>query len=588
MKYTLTAASLIRLSILLVGLLTSSATVETLNAAEPATDKASQAAAAMSPPGKPGSQTPQQFSRDQTVAQKLDYLLYLPKNYEANSGERYPLVLFLHGAGERGNNLDLVKKHGPPKLVEAGQQFPFVLVSPQCPTDQTWDQPTLSGLLDEIIATHSIDVDRVYLTGLSMGGYGTWDLGLAQPERFAAIAPICGGGELLQVLLVPSAKREVLQQLPVRVFHGGKDPVVPVGESERMVEGLKRLGAKDVELTVYPEASHDSWTQTYDNPAFFDWMLKQNRSGSNEPSLSGNPVFKGWYADPEGIVFDDTYWIFPTYSAPYNEQTFFDCFSSKDLVTWTKHEHILDNKEVKWAWRAMWAPSIIRKDGKYFFFFGANDIQNNDAVGGIGVAVADQPSGPYKDYLGKPLVDKFHNGAQPIDQFVFKDADGTHYLIYGGWRHCNIARLKDDFTGFVPFEDGSIFKEITPEGYVEGPFMFIRDGKYYFMWSEGGWTGPNYSVAYGVADSPFGPFKRIAKVLKQDPEIGTGAGHHSVIQVPGTEKYYAVYHRRPIGETDGNSRVVCIDPMEFDENGLIKPIKITNEGVAAQTIDAKE
>ena len=166
----------------------------------------------------------------------------------------------------------------------------------------------------------------------------------------------------------------------------------------------------------------------------------------------------------------------------------------------------------------MWAPSVIEKGGKYYFFFGANDIQNDGAVGGIGVAVADQPSGPFKDHLGKPLIGKFHNGAQPIDQFVFSDADGTHYLIYGGWRHCNIARLNDDFTGFVPFEDGTTFKEITPEGYVEGPFMFIRDGKYYFMWSEGGWTGPDYSVAYAIADSPFGPFQRIAKVLKQDPE----------------------------------------------------------------------
>ena len=295
--------------------------------------------------------------------------------------------------------------------------------------------------------------------------------------------------------------------------------------------------------------------------------------------MSGNPVFEGWYADPEGIIFGDTYWIYPTYSAPYDKQVFFDCFSSKDLVTWTKHSRILDTDDVKWAKRAMWAPSVIEKEGKYYFFFGANDIQNNETLGGIGVAVADEPAGPFKDYLGKPLIGKFHNGAQPIDQFAFRDADGTHYLIYGGWRHCNIARLNDDFTGFVPFDYGTTFKEITPDGYVEGPFMFIRDGKYYFMWSEGGWTGPNYSVAYAIANSPFGPFKRIAKVLKQDPKVATGAGHHSVIHVPGTDDYYAVYHRRPLGETDGNSRVTCIDRMEFDEDGFIKPIRITHEGV---------
>ena len=306
--------------------------------------------------------------------------------------------------------------------------------------------------------------------------------------------------------------------------------------------------------------------------------------GADEGKTSGNPVFDGWYADPEGVIFGDMYWIYPTYSARYDEQVFFDCFSSKDLVTWEKHSRILDSAEVKWARRAMWAPSVVEKDGKYFFFFGANDIQNDQAIGGIGVTVADQPSGPFKDYLGKPLIGKFHNGAQPIDQFVFKDKGGTYYLIYGGWRHCNIARLNDDFTGFVAFADGTTFKEITPQGYVEGPFIFIREGKYYFMWSEGGWTGPNYSVAYAIADSPFGPFERIGKVLKQDPKIATGAGHHSVIHVPGTDEYYAVYHRRPLGETDGNSRVTCIDRMEFDEDGFIKPIRITHEGVPARRL----
>jgi beta-xylosidase len=298
-----------------------------------------------------------------------------------------------------------------------------------------------------------------------------------------------------------------------------------------------------------------------------------------------NPVFPGWYADPEGIVFDKTYWIYPTFSAPYDQQLHFDAFSSPDLVTWTKHEKILSTTEIKWATRAMWAPSVILKDGKYFLFFGANDIKNDQQPGGIGIAVADKPQGPYKDYLGKPLIDKIHNGAQPIDQFVFKDADGQHYLIYGGWRHCNIAKLNDDFTGFVPQADGTIFKEITPAGYVEGPCMFIRNKKYYFMWSEGDWTGPDYCVAYAIADSPFGPFTRIAKILQQDPQIATGAGHHSVIQVPGTDRWFAVYHRRPLTETDGNSRETCIDEMHFDNKGLIQPVKITVEGVQALKID---
>jgi beta-xylosidase len=296
----------------------------------------------------------------------------------------------------------------------------------------------------------------------------------------------------------------------------------------------------------------------------------------------GNPVIPGWYADPEARVFDNQYWIFATYSAPYDEQTFMDCFSSPDLATWTKHPRIIDTGIIKWAKRAMWAPSIVEKGGKYYLFFGANDIQNDQQLGGIGVAVADHPDGPYKDHLGKPLVDRFHNKAQPIDQFCFKDTDGQHYLIYGGWRHCNIAKLNDDFTGFVPFADGQIFREITPEHYVEGPFMLVRKGKYYLMWSEGGWTGPSYAVAYAMADSPTGPFKRIGKVLVQDPAIASGAGHHSVLRVPGEEDgWLIVYHRRPKGKKGANERVVCIDRMEFDERGLIKPVRITVEGVEA-------
>lgn len=294
---------------------------------------------------------------------------------------------------------------------------------------------------------------------------------------------------------------------------------------------------------------------------------------------NNNPIFKGWYADPEGIIFDKTYWVYPTFSARYEDQVFLDAFSSKDLTHWTKHARILDTTAVKWAKKAIWAPSIIKNKNKYFLFFGANDIQSDNEIGGIGVAVASKPEGPYKDYLGKPLVDKFYNGAQPIDQFVFRDKDGQCYLIYGGWRHCNIAKLKPDFTGFIPFEDKTVFKEITPENYVEGPFMFIKNNKYYFMWSEGGWTGPDYCVAYAIADSPMGPFKRIGKILEQDNKIAVGAGHHSIIKTPDSDKYFIVYHRRPITETHANSRETCIEEMFFDENGFIKPVTITDEGV---------
>jgi len=298
--------------------------------------------------------------------------------------------------------------------------------------------------------------------------------------------------------------------------------------------------------------------------------------------FSGNPVIPGWNADPEAKIFEDQYWIYPTYSAPYEQQVHMDAWSSKDLVHWTKHPDIIDTSAIKWAKKAMWAPAVTEMGGKYYFFFGANDIHDDKKeIGGIGVGVSDSPAGPFKDYLGKPLIGQIHNGAQPIDQFIFKDHDGQYYIIYGGWQHCNIAKLNKDFTGFIPFADGTTFKSITPEHYVEGSVMFTRKGKYYLMWSEGDWGGPNYRVAYAIGNAPTGPFKRIGVVLEQDPKIATGAGHHSVIQIPGKDEWYIVYHRRPLTETDANHRVTCIDHMYFDKDGLIMPVVITNEGVAA-------
>ncbi len=305
---------------------------------------------------------------------------------------------------------------------------------------------------------------------------------------------------------------------------------------------------------------------------------------------SGNPLFEGWYADPEGVVFDSTFWIYPTYSASYEKQVFMDAFSSRDLVHWEKHERILDTSNIKWARQALWAPSIIQKEDQYFLFFGANDIQrpgrdsydpNNDInhFGGIGVGISDHPAGPFKDYLGKPLISDFHNDAQPIDQFVFRDTDDTYYMFYGGWGHCNIGVLNEDFTGFVPWEDGALFREITPEGYVEGPFMFKRNGTYYFMWSEGNWTDGSYKVVYAMSDKATGPFRPIGTVLDSDEKIATGAGHHSVIRLPQSDIWYIVYHRRPIPNEDRDHRVSCMDKMEFNTDGTIKKIVMTFKGV---------
>ena len=307
---------------------------------------------------------------------------------------------------------------------------------------------------------------------------------------------------------------------------------------------------------------------------------------------SGNPIFEGWYADPEGVRFGDEYWIFPTTSDDFDKQLHFDAFSSRDLVTWTKHARILDTTIVPWVKQALWAPSAIEHRGKYYLFFGANDIQNParpgyrpeyDRVkyGGIGVAVADAPGGPYRDHLGAPLIDTFYNMAQPIDQFVYRDADGTVYMYYGGWGRCNLGRLNDDFTGFVPWEDtGELFREITPEGYVEGPFVFSRKGTYYFMWSEGGWTNGTYKVAYAMGPTARGPFSRKGTILESQEPIATGAGHHSVIRVKDTDRHIIVYHRRPIPNEDRDHRVTCLDELRFNADGTIQQVVMTNEGVA--------
>jgi predicted peptidase len=219
-------------------------------------------------PVPPGQQV-QHFEHTAQRLMRLDYLLYLPEDYGAKN-RVWPLVLFLHGAGERGSDIERVKIHGPAGLIEKGKAFPFILVSPQCPDDQVWDPYVLDALLDEVIAGYKVDPDRVYCTGLSMGGYGTWAMAMAYPRRFAAIVPICGGG-CLQQLLVPR-----IRHLPVWCFHGAKDSVVPLSESQILVDQLKECGG-DVRFTLYPDAGHDAWTQTYDDPEVYAWLLAHRR-----------------------------------------------------------------------------------------------------------------------------------------------------------------------------------------------------------------------------------------------------------------------------------------------------------------------
>lgn len=325
---------------------------------------------------------------------------------------------------------------------------------------------------------------------------------------------------------------------------------------------------------------------------------------------AANPIVPGWYADPEIRVFAGRYWIYPTYSddhktpdvsprftarqradrlrhtvrPSYVKQTFFNAFSSPDLVHWTKHSHVLDVANVAWASYAVWAPSVIEQGGRYYMFFSANDIQSDREYGGIGVAVSDRPGGPFRDAIGKPLVGAFHNGAQPIDPFVYRDDDGQAYLYYGGWQHCNVVRLSADLRSVQKFPDGTTFKEITPPGYVEGSFVIKRKGVYYLMWSEGGWTGPDYRVAYATGPTAIGPFTKRGTILAQDARIARGAGHHSVVNVPGTDDWYIVYHRRPLGDDKGEHRQLAIDRMTFAADGTIVPVVQTNSGIAPRPL----
>jgi predicted peptidase len=230
-----------------------------------------------------GAQSPQHFECATTRKVRVRYLLFLPRGDQAKENQRWPLILFLHGAGERGTNLSKIAVHGPPRIVKDQPDFPFIVVSPQCPNRQLWSNEFLLPLLDDVMEKYKADPRRVYLTGLSMGGYGAWSLALAHPERFAALAPICGGGDILPVLLAGAQQRRALRTLGIWAFHGAKDPIVPLAESERMVAALRDVG-NHVRLTVYPEGGHDSWTETYNNPALYKWFLSQQRPTAAGPA----------------------------------------------------------------------------------------------------------------------------------------------------------------------------------------------------------------------------------------------------------------------------------------------------------------
>jgi len=214
---------------------------------------------------------PQSFAGEVTIKLGYSYLLTLPDGYAAAPEKKWPLLVFLHGAGERGDDLNLLKLHGPPKLIAAGRKFEAIVVAPQVPKGEFWNPHGVKALVDTLRAQHRVDADRIYLTGLSMDGFGTFDTIAQYPGVFAAGIPICGGAGITVL------KFDAIREMPVWIFHGAKDSTVPVQLSEMAANFFKRLKAPHVKLTVYPEAGHNSWTQTYDNPEVWDWLFAQRR-----------------------------------------------------------------------------------------------------------------------------------------------------------------------------------------------------------------------------------------------------------------------------------------------------------------------
>ncbi len=223
---------------------------------------------------EPGQQTPEQFSV--MIEKSLPYLLYLPPDYSVTDDHEWPLLVFLHGSGERGDGeLQAVSRHGPPKRIAKGDHFPCVVVSPQCPKDEWWDTEAILLLIEEIQKTHRIDPTRIYLTGLSLGGYGTWETACRYPEKFAAILPICGKGN-------PIRAKRALTEMPVWCFHGSDDPAVPVDLAITMTDTLKSSGNTQVQLTIYEGVGHDAWTQTYASDEWLEWLFSHRRKPETE------------------------------------------------------------------------------------------------------------------------------------------------------------------------------------------------------------------------------------------------------------------------------------------------------------------
>lgn len=198
----------------------------------------------------------------------LDYLVYLPADYDQDKAKLWPLVVFLHGSGERGTDVQLVRKTGLTQTLEQRGTTPYVMIAPQCPPTGGWNTAALDKLLDQALSDYRVDKKRVVLTGLSMGGYGTWKWGCERPERFAALVPVCGGGK-------PESAAS-LKGMPIWGFHGDADPAVKLSSGQAMIDAAKKAGA-DAKLTIYPGVGHNSWGKAYTEPELEPWILAKRK-----------------------------------------------------------------------------------------------------------------------------------------------------------------------------------------------------------------------------------------------------------------------------------------------------------------------
>ena len=285
---------------------------------------------------------------------------------------------------------------------------------------------------------------------------------------------------------------------------------------------------------------------------------------SNDTTNAPMSVLTGVFADPHIAVFGKKYYIYPTTDGSNGWNSIsFSAWSSNDLQYWTNEGEVFNvARDLSWATTKAWAPAIAFKNGKYYFYFSAD--------GNIGVAVGDQPRGPFKDAVGKALVAKGSFPGQMIDPMVFTDDDGASYL-YFGQGNCYVVKLNEDMISFDP----AAVKSFKPLAYNEAPFMLKRNGKYYLMWSENDTRDPRYCVSYATADSPLGPFTKAdgGPILKAKGVV-KAAGHHSVLQIPGKDEWYIVYHRFKIPGGNGFNRETCISPMHFDAEGRIMPVNV--------------